>query len=73
MCRFHRKGGNFDGIYILDACLLYTSKDSADFHPESNNSGALEMTEYEYGLLKEAYETTMTRTGEDVYKRQEYY
>ena len=48
-------------------------KDSADFHPESNNSGALEMTEYEYGLLKEAYETTMTRTGEESEFGQEEY
>lgn len=48
-------------------------KDSADFHPESDNSGALEMTEYEYGLLKEAYETTMTRTGEESEFGQEEY
>lgn len=40
-------------------------KDSADFHPESEDTGALEMTEYEYGLLKEAYEITMSRTGEE--------
>lgn len=48
-------------------------KDSADFHPESDNSGALEMTEYEYELLKEAYETTMTRTGEESEFGQEEY
>ena len=40
-------------------------KDNADSHPESDNDGLLEMTEYEYGLLKEAYETTMSRTGEE--------
>ncbi len=40
-------------------------KDSADKHPESDDDGSLEMTQYEYDLLKEAYETTMTRTGEE--------
>lgn len=34
-------------------------------HPESGNDGALVMTDYEYGLLKGAYETTMSRTGEE--------
>lgn len=38
-------------------------KDSADLHPESENTGALEMTAYEYGLLKAAYDETMSRTG----------
>ena len=40
-------------------------KDSADQHPESDNNGALVMTEYEYSQLKSAYETTMSRTGEE--------
>lgn len=40
-------------------------KDSADLHPESENDGALEMTAYEYEQLKQAYETTMSRTGEE--------
>ena len=40
-------------------------KDSADKHPESEDAGSLEMTEYEYGLLKAAYKTTMERTGEE--------
>lgn len=40
-------------------------KDSADKHPESDDDGSLEMTQYEYDLLKEAYETTMSRTGEE--------
>ena len=40
-------------------------KDSADNHPESDDDGSLELTQYEYNLLKEAYETTMTRTGEE--------
>ncbi|MGN0141916.1 MAG: alkaline phosphatase [Roseburia sp.] len=40
-------------------------KDSADLHPESEDTGALEMTAYEYGLLKAAYEETMSRTGEE--------
>lgn len=48
-------------------------KDSADLHPESDNDGALEMTAYEYGLLKEAYDTTMARTGEEEEFGQEEY
>ena len=40
-------------------------KDSADKHPESEDDGALVMTQYEYDTLKEAYETTMGRTGEE--------
>ena len=40
-------------------------KDSADKHPESEDDGALVMTQYEYDTLKEAYETTMSRTGEE--------
>ena len=48
-------------------------KDSADLHPESTSTGALEMTDYEYGLLKAAYETTMSRTGEEEEFGQEEY
>lgn len=40
-------------------------KDSADKHPESEDDGSLAMTQYEYDKLKEAYQTTMTRTGEE--------
>ena len=40
-------------------------KDNANQHPESDDDGNLYMTQYEYDLLKEAYETTMTRTGEE--------
>ena len=40
-------------------------KDDANLHPESDNTGALVMTQYEYDNLKEAYETTMSRTGEE--------
>ena len=40
-------------------------KDSADLHPESDNSGTLVMTDYEYELLKNAYEITMSRTGDE--------
>lgn len=40
-------------------------KDSADMHPESTNDGSLVMTQYEYDKLKEAYGTTMSRTGEE--------
>ena len=48
-------------------------KDSADQHPESDNAGALVMTEYEYGQLKTAYETTMSRTGEEAEFAQDEY
>lgn len=48
-------------------------KDSADLHPESENDGALEMTAYEYEQLKAAYETTMSRTGEEEEFGQEEY
>lgn len=48
-------------------------KDSADLHPESENTGALEMTAYEYGLLKVAYDETMSRTGEESEFSQEEY
>lgn len=49
------------------------TKDSADSHPESGNDGALVMTDYEYGLLKDAYETTMSRTGEETEFAQDEY
>lgn len=42
-----------------------TQKDSADQHPESEDDGSLVMTQYEYDQLKAAYDTTMTRTGEE--------
>ncbi len=48
-------------------------KDDANMHPESDNSGALVMTQYEYDNLREAYETTMTRTGEEEEFGQEEY
>lgn len=48
-------------------------KDSADFHPESEDDGTLEMTAYEYRLLKDAYEETMSRTGEESEYSQEDY
>lgn len=48
-------------------------KDSADLHPESEDTGSLVLTEYEYGRLKEAYETTMSRTGEEAEFSQEEY
>lgn len=46
--------------------------DSADKHPESENDGTLVMTEYEYEKLKKAYETTMTRTGDEKISQEEY-
>lgn len=56
-----------------DAEEATQQKDSADLHPESEDTGALEMTEYEYDLLKEAYEVTMSRTGEESEYGQEEY
>ncbi len=47
-------------------------KDSADKHPESNNDGTLELTEYEYQLLNDAYNATMTRTGDEELSQAEY-
>ena len=56
--------GNSDGT---------ATKDSADLHPESTDTGALELTDYEYSLLKNAYDTTMSRTGEEKEYGQEEY
>ncbi|MCI7263129.1 MAG: alkaline phosphatase [Clostridium sp.] len=56
-----------------DAAAEANQKDSADLHPESEDSGALEMTEYEYQQLKNAYDTTMARTGEETEFGQEEY
>lgn len=48
-------------------------KDSADKHPESEDTGSLILTDYEYAKLKAAYETTMSRTGEEKEFSQEEY
>ena len=56
-----------------DAVADVNEKDSADLHPESDDEGTLEMTEYEYQLLKDAYDTTMARTGEESEFSQEEY
>lgn len=50
-----------------------SQKDSADLHPESEDTGSLVMTDYEYELLKTAYDTTMSRTGEESEFSQEEY
>ena len=47
--------------------------DNADSHPESEDTGSLVMTDYEYNNLKAAYEETMTRTGEEEEFGQEEY
>lgn len=49
------------------------AKDSKDQHPESEQDGGLEMTDYEFNQLKTAYETTMSRTGEEEEFGQEEY
>lgn len=46
--------------------------DDPNIHPESDNTGSLVMTEYEYNKLKTAYETTMSRTGEEEIGQEEY-
>lgn len=50
-----------------------SQKDNADSHPDSNDTGALVMTQYEYDNLKKAYEETMSRTGEEEEFSQEEY
>lgn len=50
-----------------------SQKDSADKHPESEEEGSLVLTDYEYEKLKTAYETTMSRTGEEKEFGQEEY
>lgn len=47
--------------------------DSKDLHPESEDTGSLVMTEYEYNKLKAAYEETMSRTGDETEFGQEEY
>lgn len=49
----------------VEGAATTAQKDSADQHPESNDDGSLVMTQYEYDQLKAAYDTTMTRTGEE--------
>lgn len=49
----------------VEGAATTAQKDSADQHPESNNDGSLVMTQYEYDQLRAAYDTTMTRTGEE--------
>ena len=56
-----------------DAAAGANQKDNADSHPESGDTGVLAMTEYEYQLLKNAYDTTMARTGEETEFGQEEY
>lgn len=56
-----------------EGAAVTEQKDSADKHPESTDDGTLEMTQYEYDNLKEAYETTMSRTGdEEEFSQEEY-
>ena len=56
-----------------DAEETANQADSADLHPESEDTGSLVMTEYEYNKLKTAYEETMSRTGEEEEFGQEEY
>ena len=56
-----------------DAEETANQADSADLHPESEDTGSLVMTEYEYNKLKTAYDETMSRTGEEEEFGQEEY
>ena len=46
--------------------------DSADSHPSGVTSGSLVMTDYELGLLEDAYNMTMTKTDETELSQEEY-
>ena len=46
--------------------------DSADSHPSGVTSGSLVMTEYELGLLQDAYNMTMTKTDDTELTQEEY-
>ncbi|MCD8238890.1 MAG: alkaline phosphatase [Clostridiales bacterium] len=62
------------GLEAPEGTVSSTSqKDSTDLRPESENSGTLVMTDYEYDQLKEAYEVTLSRTGEEMEFEQEEY
>ncbi|MDO4306695.1 MAG: alkaline phosphatase [Eubacteriales bacterium] len=56
-----------------DAAETSNQADSKDVHPESEDTGSLVMTDYEYNKLKAAYEETMSRTGEEEEFGQEEY
>ena len=46
--------------------------DNADSHPTGVTSGSLVMTDYELGLLKDAYDMTMTKTDDTELTQAEY-
>ena len=46
--------------------------DNADSHPTGVTSGSLVMTDYELGLLKDAYDLTMTKTDDTELTQAEY-
>lgn len=81
---YKENGTDFDSV-MQDVTALFgleapisdeetvNRKDSANAHPETEDDGSLVMTEYEYNLLRAAYETTMTRTGEEETFGQEEY
>ena len=48
------------------------TQDNADSHPTGVTSGSLVMTEYELGLLRDAYDLTMTRTDDTELTQAEY-
>lgn len=49
------------------------AKDSADKHPDPETGGSLVLTSYEYQELRDAYQMTLNRTGEETeYAQDEY-
>ena len=84
VAKYKEEGTDFDTV-MADITELFglvpptegqveteATMDSADKHPESEDTGSLVMTQYEYDKLKAAYETTMSRTGEEEIGQEEY-
>ncbi len=84
VAKYKEEGTDFDTV-MTDITELFgllppedgqeeteATMDSADKHPESEDTGNLVMTQYEYDKLKASYETTMARTGEEEIGQEEY-
>ncbi len=84
VAKYKEEGTDFDTV-MADVTELFglqapvegqeeteATMDSKDQHPESDDTGSLVMTQYEYEKLQAAYETTMSRTGEEEIGQEEY-
>lgn len=84
VAKYKEEGTDFDTV-MADITELFglippvegqeeteATMDSKDKHPESDDTGSLVLTQYEYDKLKAAYETTMSRTGEEEIGQEEY-